>query len=85
MASESASKKARLRTENELEERMKVKGKLGIEDQILMINDKCLEDNKRIEDYIIKSETFIELRFDSTEWKSKYLKIIYINVRNCQA
>ena len=46
---------------------MKVKEKCGIEDQILMINDKCLEDNKKIEDYIIKSETFVELRFGSTE------------------
>ena len=64
---ESVSKKVQLRTENQLEERMKVKGKLRVEDEILMINEKCLEDNKRIEDYIIKSETFVELRFDSTE------------------
>ena len=68
---DSAPKKAQLGTENEREGRMKRKGKLGVKDQILIINDKCLEDSKRIEDYIMKPETFIELRFRSTEGRVK--------------
>ena len=64
---EAASKQAQSQTENGLEQRMRVKGKLGIENQVLMINDECLEDGKRIEDYIVKSETFIELSFSSTD------------------
>ena len=52
------SKQARSETE---------KSKHKIENQVLIINDEYLEDNKKIEDYVIKSETFIELSFISKD------------------
>ena len=60
---ESASKQPEFQTEGNVEEKVKVKEKLGIESQVLMIGNQCLEDSKRVEDYITKSETFIELGF----------------------